>query len=97
MTTSKTPLRCKLEVNKKIIQQLIKFKYLGISISGFGDVKTEVSEQTQKATRVAGCMNDTIWRNRHIGTENKSRKYKAVIRPIMTYNAETRPYISNSF
>ena len=53
MTTSKTPLRCKLEVNGKIIKQVMKFKYLEISISGFGDVKSEVREQTQKATRIA--------------------------------------------
>ena len=69
MTTSKTPLRCKLEVDEKLIQQVMKFKYLGISISEFGDVKTEVRNQTQKATRIAGCLNDTIWRNRNIGAE----------------------------
>ena len=96
MTTSKTPLRCKLEVDGKIIQQVMKFKYLGISISGFGDVEAEVREQTQKATRIAGCLNDTIWRNRNIGTETKSRIYKAVIRPIMTYTAETRPDTSKT-
>ena len=70
MTTSKTPLRCKLEVDRKIIQQVMKFKYLVISISGFGDVEAEVREHTQKATRIAGCLSDTIWRNRNIGTES---------------------------
>ena len=92
MTTSKTPLRCKFKIDKKIIQQVMKFKYLGISISGFG--KAGVREQ--KATRVAGCLNDTIWQNRNIGTETKSRIYKAVIRPIMTYTAETRPDTSKT-
>ena len=81
MTTSKTPLRCKLEVDGKIIQQVMKFKYLGISISGFGDVETEVRKQTQKATRIARCLNDTKWRNRNIGTETKSRIYTAETRP----------------
>ena len=47
MTTSKTPLKCKLKVDGKIIQQVMKFKYLGISISGFGDVEAKVREQTQ--------------------------------------------------
>ena len=91
MTTSKTPLRCKLKVDKKIIQQVMKFKYLEISISGFGDVDAEVREQTQKATRIAECPN-TIWRNRNIGTQNKFRVY----RPIITYTAETRPDTSKT-
>ena len=56
-----------MEVDGKIIQQVIKFKYLGIS--GFGDVEAEVRKQTLKATRIAGCLNDTIWQNRNIGTE----------------------------
>ena len=38
----------------------------------------------------------TIWRNSNIGTETKSRIYKAVIRPIMTYTAETRPDTSKT-
>ncbi|KAK9887098.1 hypothetical protein WA026_020042 [Henosepilachna vigintioctopunctata] len=91
MTTSKTPLRCKLEVDGKSIQQEMKFKYLGIEISSYGDVEAEVREQATKAARIAGCLNDTIWRNKHIGIEAKARIYKATVRPIMTYTAETRP------
>ena len=63
---------------------------------GFGDVEAEVREQTLKATRIAGCLNYTIWRNRNVGTETKSRIYKAVIRPIMTFTAKTRPDTSKT-
>lgn len=91
MTTSKTPLRCKLEVEGKVIQQEMKFRYLGIEISVCGDVEEEVREQTTRATRVAGCLNDTVWRNKNISIQTKSRIYKAVVRPTMTYTAETRP------
>lgn len=91
MTTAKTPLRCKLAVDKEILQQEMKFKYLGIEVSGFDDVEAEVREQTMKAARMAECLNDTIWKNKYIGTEVKSRIYKSVIRPLMTYTAETRP------
>ena len=91
MTTSKVPLRCKLEVEGNVIQQEMKFKYLGIEISGYGDVEAEVRERTTKATRIAGCLNDTIWRNKNIEVETKARIYKATVRPIMTYTAETRP------
>lgn len=91
LTTSKIPVRCKLVVDDQIIQQEMKFKYLGIELSGFGDVESEVRQQTNKALRVAGCLNDTIWKNKYLQTETKSRIYKATIRPIMTYTAETRP------
>ncbi|XP_030750469.1 uncharacterized protein LOC115878197 [Sitophilus oryzae] len=70
----------------------MKFKYLGIELSGYGDIATEVRQQTTKAMRVAGCLNDTIWKNNHIGVEVRQvRIYKAVDRPIMTYTVETRP------
>ena len=90
-TTSKTPLRYKLKVNESIIQQEMGFKYLEIELSGYGDDKAEVREQTTRATKIAGCLNATIWRNKNIGIEAKSRIYKTAIRLIMTYTAETRP------
>lgn len=40
MTTAKTSIRCKLVVDVKIIQQEMKFKYLGTEISGYEDVET---------------------------------------------------------
>ncbi|XP_015177010.1 PREDICTED: uncharacterized protein LOC107066683 [Polistes dominula] len=93
MTTAKIPIRCKREVEGKVIQQVVRFRYLGIEISGYGDIEEEeeVREQTTKAIRVAGCLNDTISRNKNIRTETKARIYKTTIRPIMTYCAETRP------
>lgn len=69
----------------------MKFKYLGLEISGYRDVETEVRQQTTKAIRVAACLNDTIWKNKHIEVEAKSRIYKSAIRSIMTYATETRP------
>ena len=74
---SKTPLRCKLEINGKSVQQEMKFKYLGIEISGYRDIETEVRRQAMKAARKAACLNNTIWSNKHMGIETKSRIYKA--------------------
>ena len=51
ITTSKTPLRCKLKVTGSIIQQEMRFKYSGIELSGYGDVKAEVREKTTRATK----------------------------------------------
>ncbi|XP_030760558.1 uncharacterized protein LOC115885711 [Sitophilus oryzae] len=68
----------------------MKFKYVCIELSGYGDIETEVRQQPTKAMRVAGYLNDNIWKNKYIGVKVKSRIYKAVVRPIMTYTAETR-------
>ena len=67
----------------------MSYKYLEIELSGYGDVETEVREQTTRVTKIASCLNATIWRNKNIGKEAKSRIYKTAIRPIMTYTAET--------
>ncbi|XP_057671965.1 uncharacterized protein LOC130903732 [Diorhabda carinulata] len=68
----------------------MKFEYLGIEISRFGDVENEVREKTTEPSRIAACLNETIWQNKHIEIEAKSRIYKATVRPIMTYTAEIR-------
>lgn len=59
--TSKPRIRCKLAVDGAIIQQEVKFQYLGKEISGYGDVEDEVRQQTARA-----CFSHTIWRNKHM-------------------------------
>lgn len=44
----------------------MKFQYLGIELSGAGDVEQEVGAQATKAIRIAGCLNTTIWINKSI-------------------------------
>uniref|UniRef100_A0AAR5PIR3 Reverse transcriptase domain-containing protein n=1 Tax=Dendroctonus ponderosae TaxID=77166 RepID=A0AAR5PIR3_DENPD len=90
LKTSKTPLRSQLELDGRVIEQKIKFNYLRVELSGFGDTEAEVRYQATKAIRIAGCLN-AIWCNRRMGTDSKSRIYKIVVRPMMTYTAETRP------
>uniref|UniRef100_A0AAR5PIG0 Reverse transcriptase domain-containing protein n=1 Tax=Dendroctonus ponderosae TaxID=77166 RepID=A0AAR5PIG0_DENPD len=90
LTTSKTSLRCKLELAGRIIEQKIKFNYLGAEHSGFGNIEVEVKDQATKAIRIAACLY-VIWCNKSMGTDAKSRIYKTVVRPVMTYAAESRP------
>ncbi|CAH1276451.1 unnamed protein product [Diabrotica balteata] len=92
MTTSKYPLRCKIEIDGKIIKQEARFRYLGIDITGYGDVEKEVRQQSLKTSKAAGSLNDTIWKNKHLRQDIK-KIYKAAIRP---YTAETRPDASKT-
>lgn len=90
MTISKLPLRCKLELERKIIEQVMTIRYLGVELTSWGALQNEVMYQANKAARIAGCMNDIIWKNKYLNKETKTRIYKAVIRPISTYACEVR-------
>ncbi|XP_015182496.1 PREDICTED: uncharacterized protein LOC107069571 [Polistes dominula] len=93
---TKTPLRCKLVVDDKIIQQVMEFNYLGIIISNFSDIESEVRGQAIKVARTASLLNDTIFRNKHLRIDAKARIYKTAIRPILTYAAETKSETSKT-
>ena len=90
MVVSKEPRRCKLEIQRKIIEQTMNFNYLGSGLSSNGILHTEVRKQVNKAARIAGSLNDMIWRNKYLRTETKVRIYKSVVRPVLTYTSETR-------
>lgn len=51
MSTSRILLKCKLERDNKIIQNEMQFMYLGIKISGHGEVETEVRGELVKAAK----------------------------------------------
>jgi len=55
-----------------------------------GASQSEVKYQAYKAAKLSGCLNDTIWRYKYLRQETKMRIYKSVIRPVLTYAAETR-------
>lgn len=46
--------RCKLEIVENIIEQVMKFKYLGAEITNNGDLKNE----TMKEARIPCCLRD---------------------------------------
>jgi len=48
MITSKEPIRCKLMAHNKIIQQVLKFNYLGTVISSDRNLKKSVCRQIRQ-------------------------------------------------
>ncbi|XP_045480950.1 uncharacterized protein LOC123685335 [Harmonia axyridis] len=91
MVKSKEPVRCKLEIDGKMVEQVKEFTYLGADITSYGDLKRVVRNQTMKASTISGCLQDIVWCNKYLNIDSKIRIYKTAIRPIMTYAAETRP------
>jgi hypothetical protein len=50
-------------------------------------VEEEVKHQINKASRVAPCLNRTIWKNKHLSVNTKSRSYNGIVRPMRTHNS----------
>lgn len=44
----------------------MKFEYLGSEISSYANIQMEMRKHATKATRMAECLNNTIWQNKHI-------------------------------
>jgi hypothetical protein len=46
--------------------------FLFVAIYGSsGNLVKEIKTQSQKATRVAGCLNNFVWRNKYMRKETK--------------------------
>ena len=49
-----------------MVEQVMELNYLGVNITCSGNLVIEIKTQAQKAGRVAGCLNDLVWRNKYI-------------------------------
>ena len=90
LTFSKNPVRCKLTIDNKPIEQVMEFKYLGVNLLSFHNLQYEIKEQINKAAAISGCLRTQIWKNKYLRLDVKTRIYKTCVRPIMTYGIETR-------
>ncbi|XP_055378925.1 uncharacterized protein LOC129610383 [Condylostylus longicornis] len=90
MVIAKNPIRCKLVINNKSVEQVMKFNYLGVETTAYRDIKAEMSKQTNKASLISGCLRQVVWRNKYMSQEAKVKIYKTCVRPISTYALECR-------
>jgi hypothetical protein len=90
LTIAKHNIKCEIKSRDTMIEQVPNFNYLRVEISAKRDLKQGVRIQTMKATRISGCLNNLIRRNKHMSTEYKVRIYKTNVRPVLTYASETR-------
>ena len=61
LTIAKKPLRCKLAVYGKSMEQVMNVKYLGVTITSGRDLEKEVKAQTLNAFLISGYLRDIIW------------------------------------
>ncbi|XP_045461751.1 uncharacterized protein LOC123671811 [Harmonia axyridis] len=90
LVASKEPIRCKLVLEDLPIEQVISVAYLGVQITANQDRTREIKDQTNKAARISDALRDIVWNNKHMRKDSKSRIYKTIVRPMMTYAIETR-------
>ena len=60
----------------------------GSNISRNGEVKDEVKCRIAKATRSFGCLQKSIFQNRHLSVETKKKVCRAVVLSVLLYGAE---------
>ncbi|XP_048521459.1 uncharacterized protein LOC125504114 [Dendroctonus ponderosae] len=81
MKIAREPVRCKLAIEDKIIEQVLQFRYLGVDLSSSHD---PVKDPRSKINKAAG------WANQYMRTKSNVKIYKTCVRPIMTYGIEIR-------
>lgn len=66
MLVSVDPMKCKLQVDKKIIEQVKNITYLRVEISSTRDNYKEVIYQALKTTLTLSCLKDITWNNKYL-------------------------------
>ena len=52
-----------------MVDQVMECNYLRVNIICLGNLKKEIKIQTQKAVKVAGSLNDLVWRKIYMRKE----------------------------
>ena len=76
--------------NKRIVEQVNTFNYLGATINSARELVKEVLNQTNKASANGGYLRGPLFKNKYLNIECKVKIYKTCIRPLITCATETR-------
>lgn len=77
---SKESIRCKLQLNKRIIKQIKKFNCLGVEVTRATNIIKEVIIQTNKAAKVGD-----LWNNMEKQTYGHGKQYGNIQNSAETY------------
>lgn len=78
------PIRTKIAIENKCIEQINKFNYLGNSISY--DKECDVDNKLQKFQRICGTINQAL--KNKARRETKMKFYKVMAEPTLSYGSE---------
>lgn len=67
----------------------MEIKYVGVILTNNRVTNREVKEQITKQDRLAGCLIHCIRYNEYLKQDTEIKIYESLIRPIISYAAET--------
>ena len=78
-----------IELMGKKYKKVESFKYLGSVMTSLNDIKSEIKSKIAVGNKCYYALGPILRRRRSIFQSIKSRLYKTIIRPAVTYEAET--------
>ena len=88
MRTSSDITSSKIRINQYKFDRVDSFKYLGVEITSKGARQNEIKEKIQKSIKMYHTTK-RMMKSKILSYSTKINIYKTIIRPIMTYAAET--------
>jgi len=77
-----------IELMGKKYEKVESYKYLGAMITSLNDIETEIKSKIAAGNKCYYTLG-TILKRRSISQSIKIHLYKTIIRPVVTYGAET--------
>ena len=78
-----------VRVQGGVIDMVDDFIYFGSSLSGDGEISTEVYGRIGKASQAFGRLRESIFQNNTLSISSKRMVYRAVVLSVLLYGAET--------
>lgn len=78
-----------IQLNKKSVQQVGTFKYLGVNVHRDGKMDAEINARIESALKLYYALSNTFIRKKEISKKTKMTVYKTVFKPVLTYGSES--------
>lgn len=88
LVLSRKPFQCDLHVSGSLLEQVEKFKYLGVEFTSDGKWEVELSRRIALAGAIVQQLRRSVILKRELGINAKLAIFKSVFRPTLTYGHE---------
>ncbi|NSM56166.1 RNA-directed DNA polymerase [Wolbachia endosymbiont of Atemnus politus] len=80
------PVRSKIVINNRIVEQVNKFKYLGCTLSYEDEIDIEI--KLMNYTKITGLINK-VFKPNQVQKHTRTRIYNTIAKPTLLYGSET--------
>ena len=89
MMIGKEHKQLQITLRNEKLEQVDKFKYLGVTLQREGNMDEEINERISQATRLYHTLKETFISKKEISIKTKMTVYKTIFRPILTFGSES--------